>query len=298
MSLNPPTPPGPDQAISSGTQVAGQQQGLNTQSGVESQAGSMVNQGNQYGNINYTQTGVGPNGVPIYSANTSLNPTQQALYNQLTGTQSAAGGIGSGLLSSWEHDYGGEAPSKAIGDMYSGLTSQMMGREVAAQKPYFDTQTSQLQAQLANEGFTMNDPASVNAMRNLQGNQNQAIQGFEASQFMPTMNAATQQYQLPLTDAAQIASWTGPQSPTSQAVNAPGLNIQPANLIGATANMGNLQEQQYKNQMDQYSGMMNGIFGIGSDALGVMTGGMSLPFTSGLQSVPNPNGGGYAVGYT
>ena len=88
MSLGQPSPPSPQTDIAQGLQLGTQSLNqINTPAAVESQAGSNYNQFDPYGSVTYSQTGTGPGGVPIYSSNTSLSPTQQGLLNTLQGTQ-------------------------------------------------------------------------------------------------------------------------------------------------------------------------------------------------------------------
>ncbi len=71
--MSSPSPP----PVKDSGKVAEQQQQYNKQAGIESQAGSMVNQYNPYGSLTYSQTGTGPGGVPIYSSKMELTPAQQ-----------------------------------------------------------------------------------------------------------------------------------------------------------------------------------------------------------------------------
>src|ERR1700692_4006231 len=125
MSMfNPPDPNTSGQGLAQGQQVAAGQQTYNTNAGISSQAGSMVNQNNPYGSLSYSQTGTGPNGTPIYSATDTLSSPQQGLLNTLQGTQQQAGNAAGGLLGS--ANYGGSTPSATIGNMASGLEGQQM----------------------------------------------------------------------------------------------------------------------------------------------------------------------------
>jgi hypothetical protein len=81
---------------------------------------------------------------------------------------------------------------------------------------------------------------------------------------------ATQTYELPSQMAQSLAQFAAPTTPNSSFVNAPALNIQPANLIGATANAQTAAQNTYQDQQSQYNNMMSGLFGIGSGALGAM----------------------------
>src|ERR1700685_4365774 len=109
MSLGQPSPPNPAQIENDATQAENQQASLATGIGVQNQAGSNYNQSDPYGSLNYSQTGTGPGGTPIYSSNVSLSPAQQNLLNTLQGSQSTAGTQGGQLLQN--ANYGAAAPS-------------------------------------------------------------------------------------------------------------------------------------------------------------------------------------------
>jgi len=90
--------------------VSAQQQGSNIQSAVSGQAASNVNQVTPYGTLTYQQTGVGPNGVPTYTATTNLSPAQQQLVNTLQGTQQTAGTQAGQLLTNANYGANGPPP--------------------------------------------------------------------------------------------------------------------------------------------------------------------------------------------
>lgn len=278
MSLSPPSPDTAGQGLQQGQQVASGQQTFNTNAGESSQAGSMVNQNNPFGSLSYTQTGTGPNGTPIYTANTQLTPQQQQLFDQFMGTKGVAGQQGGSLLSG--ANYGSQSPTKAIGDMSSGLEGQMMSSYQAGNDPMQLTARQQMDTQLKNQGLQPGEPGYDNAMRGLVTSQTLGNDTANANYAQTAYQQAAQLFGMPLQMAESLSGFGAPQQPNQDFVQTPGLNIQPANLTGAVANANTAIEDQYKNQMSQYSGMMNGLFGIGSDALGVMTGGMSMPFTS------------------
>ncbi len=158
-------------------------------------------------------------------------------------------------------------------------------------------------------------------MRSLDTSQTLANDTANANYAPQAFQQASQLYGMPLGMAESLGQFGSPTTPNQSFVNAPGLNIQAANAIGATgtenqallggltgttaADLGaitgtnqaatgqsgiiqsqqDILNQQYKNQMAQQSGMWNGLFGIGADALGLMTGGASMPFTSAASSV-------------
>lgn len=254
--------------------VASNQQNLNTTAGQQSQQGSMVSQNTPTGSLTYSQTGTSSDGTPLYTATTALTPAQQGLLNTLQGTQQSAGTQGQNVITG--ANYGSVAPATAIGNATSGLTSQAMGQETAYLNPFFTQQTDQLDTKLKNEGFAPGQPGYDQAMNALKQSQGQTVTGFEASIEPQMYQQATSSYELPAQLAGSLAQLGAPSSPTFQST--PQLSIQPANLVGATANAQTAQQQTYQDQVNQNNAMMSGLFGIGTTALGVL----GAPFTGGL----------------
>jgi hypothetical protein len=318
-SMNPPDP----SSITSGTLGTGAAIGAQqTQANQQAQQGSMVNQNNPYGSLSYSQTGTGANGTPIYTANTTLTPQQQQLFNTLQGTQQQAGNTAGGDISTGNNllgtansmlpganqnintanqtignaNYGGTNSTAAIGNETSGLTGQLMNQYMAGVTPFQTTQTSQLDTQLRNQGLAPGNPAYDNAMRQNVSSQTLANDQAEA-QFEPqAFQQATTEYQMPATIGSELSGIGGQQATTGAGeatmgageaglgtglaqfgapgsvgqnlVNAP--QLQPANYVGAAGVGEQGSQAAYDAQMQQYSGMMNGIFGIGSDALSAL----------------------------
>jgi len=257
-----PNPNTAQQGVQMAQQLAPQQQQYNA----GAQASSNYNMYNPYGSTTFQQTGVGPNGMPTYSSNVSLNPQQQALLDQLTGTQRSAGGQAGALLGG--ANYGAQDPSSVIGNMTSGTTGELMKKQVDYYKPFFDYQTAQADTALRNQGFKPGDPAYDAQMRNVSGNQNLAVTQ-AAAQFEPqAFNQATTMYGIPAALGMQLANFGAPGNAIAQ--NVSGAAAQPVNLLGAAQGFGQNFNDQYKNQMQQYSDMMKGIGGIGSGIAGAM----------------------------
>ena len=216
--------------------VAQQQQQYNTQSGLQSQAGSMVNQANPYGSLQYSVTGTDAYGNPQYSANMAYNQPTQQLFNQ---AQQAAGSSGSmiptfnsaatGTLGQSGQNFGQAANAAnnsnalintGLGEIASGnygngnniagqtgaLTNQMMGLELNSLSPFMNMQTTHLDTSLQNKGIMPGTTAYDRAML-----QNQYGQGLTmsnaAAQFEPqAYNQAVSQYTLPATIGEGLVS--------------------------------------------------------------------------------------------
>jgi hypothetical protein len=253
--------------------VAGLQQQQNQTAGTQSQAGSMVNQNNPYGSLNYvTQKDpsgkpiTGPGGIPLYTANVTMSPIEQQLFNILTGTQTAAGTAGQKLISG--AGYGDKSPTDVIGDKTSGLTGQLLSGYTQAMQPFFTTQQQQLDTQLRNQGLFPGSPAYDNSMRSLQTNVANAVAG-ATSQFEPqAFNQASQLYQMPASIGGALAALGQPQTPNSSLVQTPQLNINPPDVIGAYANAENEALQAQQNNAAQTTSLINTLMSPINAALG------------------------------
>lgn len=263
MSTNPPDPPkGPDYNT-----VSNQQTTANTTAGVQSQSGSMPNQTNQYGSVTHEITGYDPvTGVPQYGINTKLDPTQQYLFNTLMGTKGVAGQQGQQLLAG--ANYGARQPTDVIGGMTSGITKDMLDKQVGFLQPFQQTEVDQLDTKLRNQGLFPGQPGYEVAMRRLNTDHSQAVQDFLSKAEPQAFQQASTMYGMPLSMSSALAGFGAPGDPTQNLVNTPALNIQPANIIGASANQGDLAMKQYAAEQAKYSNMMSGLMGIPTAVLG------------------------------
>jgi hypothetical protein len=245
--------------------------GINTPIAQENQAGSNYNQYDPYGSLTYSQTGTGPGGTPIYSSSVNLSPTQQNLLNLLQGTQTTAGGQASSLLSG--ANYGAESPTAAIGNLTSGLTGQNVASYLSSADPFFQTQASQLDTSLRNQGLAPGQPAYDNAMRQLNTSQGLSVYG-AAAQFEPqAFSQATTEYELPAALSQSLASFAAPANPTQQLQGGAALNIQTPNTTGDVGAEVTAAQNQYTAQQAQYNAMLGGLMGGvqgGANAIGAL----------------------------
>ena len=242
--------------------TAANQQNLNTQMLSEVQAASNVNQNTPTGSLTYKQTGVGPNGVPTYTATQTLSPAEQALLTTMQGTQQTAGSQAGNLLSNANYGAAGTDPSKTIGDATSGNTQALLSKETAYLDPQFKTQTDQLDAKLASQGIYPGSPAYTQQMRDLQLNQNQAVTGFLATAEPQAYQQAVSSYELPLSMASQELGLAQPAG--IGLTSTPQASGSPADLIGATSSANSANMAAYNAQLQQQNAMMSGLFGLGA----------------------------------
>jgi hypothetical protein len=268
MSLSSPQVP----TVPNPTTTADQQQALNTQMLEEVQGASNVNQQTPTGSLTYTQTGVGPNGVPTYTATQTLSPAEQQLLQTMQGTQQTAGTQAASLLSNANYGGAGQpSPAAAIGNSTSGETQALLGQETAYLNPQFTQQTNQLDTQLRSQGIFPGSPAYTQQMQNLQLNQNQAVTGFLATAEPQAYQQATSSYELPLTMAAQELGISQPAG--LGLTTTPQASGSPANLEGDVASANTANMAAYNAQLAQQNAMMSGLFGLGAASISGGTGG-------------------------
>ncbi len=259
MSNSPDVPKPTDPNV-----TAANQQNLNNSAATSSQAGSMVNQNNQYGSLSYNQTGTSPDGTPLYTATTKLTPENQQLLDILQGTKSIAGTAGQNLIQG--ANYGAAQPKDVIGDMSGGWLKDSMDKQIDYLRPQMDYDVDRLDTKLRNQGFEPGTPGYEKAMNALKQSQGQTITGFQASLQPTLLNQAMQMYALPASLGGSLAGLGAPTDPTW--INTPQRTVQPANLIGATANYDAANMKAYEAENAKNNAMMSGMFGIPSAILG------------------------------
>lgn len=258
MSLSSPDVP----SVPNPQVTAQQQQQLNTQTLEGLQAANNTNQVTPTGSLTYTQTGVGPNGIPTYTATQTLSPAEQQLLTTMQGTQTTAGQQAGNLLSGANYGAAGTDPSKIIGDATSGNTQALLKQETDYLNPQFTQQTNQLDTQLRSQGIFPGSPAYTQQMQNLQLNQNQAVTGFLATAEPQAYQQAVSSYQLPLSMAATELGLAQPAG--VGLTSTPQSTMNPANLEGDVASANSANMAAYNAQVNQQNAMMSGLFGLGA----------------------------------
>jgi hypothetical protein len=271
---SPTPPPVPDPYA-----VAAAQFNTNLATLESGQAANQTNQITPTGALQYYQTGVGPNGIPTYTAVSQLSPAEQEMLHLQQQGGALAGGAGANILANTFGQYS-QAPD--LSNNAGGLTQQLLGQETSYLNPYFQNQTSQLDTQLRNQGIMPGTPAYNQQMQQVQDNQNRAVTGFLAQAEPAAFSQAQAQYQTPLQTAAGLASLNNPQGP--MLTQTPQGAFAPTNVIQSVANSQNAAQQNYQDQLKQQNAMLSGLFGIGSAAINAFAPGLG---SLGAAAVPN-----------
>lgn len=252
-----PPPPVADPYATSAAQFQS-----NLAAGESAQAASNVNQITPTGSLMYYQTGIGPNGVPTYTAVQQLTPAQQELLTLQEQGKGLAGGAASNLLRGTFDQY---STPYDIGGPTSGTTKALLDQQVSYLSPYFQQQTDQLDNQLRNQGIMPGTPAYNQQMDAVRQQQNRSVTSFLAQAEPLAFNQAVQQYQLPLSTATQLFGLNQPMGVNPTAT--PGANYQPANVTGAVSSAQDAQMKAYQAQQQQDAAMMSGMFNTGAAAI-------------------------------
>lgn len=128
--------------------------------------------------------------------------------------------------------------------------------------PQWQTQQSNLENQLANQGITRGSAAWNSAMDQLGRSRNDAYAQARNQSVLTGLQARNQ-----LVNEAMALSGRGaPQ--TASAPQAPSTSIQAPDIQGAMQNQYNAEMAQWQQQQNNANNTMNGLFGLGSAALG------------------------------
>ena len=161
-----PKPPDPKEtsAAATGTAVA---------TSIANTAQGNMGQSNPYGSLTYEQTGTSTftdpytglsYDIPTYSANTTLSPEQQAIYNNQTAMQTSLGSAGATAAAGFTPTqtavptYNNYSTSAGLNTSYgsndySADRNEYEAALMARMQPQLDTQQQALDASLANQGI-------------------------------------------------------------------------------------------------------------------------------------------------
>ncbi len=298
--LKPSPPEAPDPVA-----TAEAQGGANVEAAIASALLNQQNVVGPQGTVSFAQTGgqdVGGQFVPSFTRTTELTPeaqaqfeAQQQLGGSLTGlAQEQVGRIGSALgtgvdVSGLPGLTGPEA--RDFGDQAAQLEQATFQRGLGLLDPGFARESADIEATLVERGLPFQSEAARRARAGLQerqglarenlalssvgaGRQEQSrLFNIEQAQAALANAARGQGFQeqafqrsLPIGDiAALLGTSPGVQQPQFQAT--PAFGVQAPDIIGSTFGAANLAQQQFGQQQQAQSGLLGGLFSLGSAAL-------------------------------
>lgn len=248
-------PKAPDPA-----QTAAAQGAWNSFTAQQQQAMNMTGQNSPWGSLSYQQTGtqtiIDPNGkpveVPMYTANTTLSPQQQAIYDQ---TQEAelklanianqqSGKVGELLNNPFEFN-NSDAEQWAY-DLASPRILQQQSKNEGA-----------LRSQLVASGIRPGTAQWDSEMARLTNANTDQLNQLALTGRSQAFNEALAQRNQPLNEIIGLMSGTQIQNPNATFAQTPQSQVAGVDYSG-------LVQQNYQNQMNQYNakvGALGGLFG-------------------------------------
>ncbi len=256
MSFGAPKAPDP-------TATSNTQQQYNIGAATDQNKINSYNQSGPQGSMSYVadpsspsgyrlQTSAGAYGTPLLGAAKDLATNSAGMYSQPFNLDAATGATAD-TLNRWT------------------------GRYV---QPIFDQQSSNLEAQLRNQGLTPGSEAYNNAKNLLARNQGDVTNQYLTQNEGQAFDQTKQNYQLPLQTISGLVQTGAPggfqSTPTAQ--------IQPANYQGAV-------QSNYQNELQNYENTWNNVGKLGVATAGLaaapFTGGTSLAAAGGLSGMFN-----------
>lgn len=266
MGKNTPTPPDPGQTAS----AQGQWNSFTAQ---QQQAMNMVGQNSPYGSLSYNQTGSttmkDPNGndisVPQFTANTTLSPSQQAIFDKTQSAQSNLAGLAenqSGMLK----DYLSKPFEFDNQDAADWAFDMGKGRILPQQKQ----DTEALQRQLLQRGLRPGTDQYAAEMTRLQAGQGDQLNQLALQGRSQAFNEAAYTRSAPINEITSLLSGSQVTQPGSTFASTPQTQVGGVDYSG-------LVNSNYAQQTAANNAQMGGMFGLGGTlAAGAMKYGLPL----------------------
>jgi hypothetical protein len=285
MGKSKPSAPAP--VVVNPQQSAASQATFNKDAALQQRALNMVDQYTPQGSIKYEATGQDVEGIPQYKVTQSLSPEQQGLYdssNRLSQQyadigESQLGKVGAKLSDPFSLDSLGAAPT-----INAQTRTDTLAKMMQRQQPQMDRDRASLETSLANQGFAVGSAGYNNAMDERNRAMNDMYLGADlgASSEMANMyglesaardrsiNEMVMQRNQPMSELSAFMSGSQPSSPkflptTQGSIQAPDFM---GAQYGSAAAQNAAKQNAYNQQMGQSNAAMQGLYGLGSAAIG------------------------------
>lgn len=257
-------PAAPDPA-----QTAAAQGGWNSFTAQQQQAMNMVGQNSPWGSLNYSQTGTttltDPSGkqitVPQFTANTTLSPSQQAIFDQSQKAQSNLAGLAeqqSGMLKDYL-----TKPFSFTNDDASNWAYDLASQRILPQQK-LDTEA--MQRQLLQRGLRPGTEQYDSEMRRLTNSQSDQLNQLALQGRSQAFNEAAYTRSAPINEISSLLSGSQVTQPGSTFASTPQTQVGGVDYSG-------LVNSNYQSQLQQSNAALGGMFGLGGTLGGALLGG-------------------------
>lgn len=212
-----------------------------------------VNQNTPQGSLTYTE-GTWADGSPKLTANTTLNPQQQAIFNQTQQMQGNLAGLGVS-----QSERLGQLLSQPFSLDNEATESRLMELGSKRLNPALDARRKSTEQDLFNRGVRPGSEAYRQGMEAVTQGENDAYNQLLLTGRGQAVNEALTERNQPVNEIMAIAGGSQVQQPQFQ--QTPQSGVAPTDITGSI-------NQNYQNQLSSYNAGMSGLFGLGSAALG------------------------------
>lgn len=263
----PKSPKPPDPIATAGAQTS-----TNIGTALAEQMMNMTGQVTPYGSLSYDQTGTYDYrdpltgrvyNLPRFTANQTLAPGQQAIFDQFQGGQLNLAELFNDR-SAWAQDYlntpfslGNEATEARLFELGRGRLD-----------PMFAEREQQLRTDLANRGITEGSEGWQREMQRFGQGQNDAYNQLLLTGRSQAANEALTERNQPLNEILALMSGSQVQQPNF--VNTPQSQLPTVDYAGLVQNNYQNQMNAYNQQMAGRQNLLGGLFGLGA---GLLSGG-------------------------
>lgn len=251
----PSPPPAPDPK-----ETAAAQAQMNKETAVAQYGLNATNQITPQGTSTYRQIGTWSDGTPRFEQTTAYSPTEQNIYETGAKTRQNLADIGS-------------TQSAKIGDLLNtpySLNEATQNKISQLQKGFLDPQWTEqedrLKDQLINSGVRQGSDAYTRAMRDFSTNRQRAYDQSYLDSYNTAQQSSLAERNQPINEITALMSGSQVSNPSFGSTPSPG--VAPTDYLGAVQQNLNQQNLGYQAQVNQNQGLMSGIFGLGSAALG------------------------------
>jgi hypothetical protein len=251
----PEAPAAPDPAKTAAAQATANKETAVAQYGLNA-----TNQVTPNGSLTYKQIGSWEDGTPRFEATTALSPQQQSLYDKGNITQNNLADIGTSQSAKI-----GELLNKPL-DLNTATESKIDDLGRARLDPQFAREGAALDTSLINKGIRPGSTAWNDAHTQFSQQKNDAYnQLYLSGRGQGAQEALTQRNQ-PINEITALLS--GSQVSQPGFTNTPNPGVAPTDVIGAQQQSLNQQNVGYNAQLANQQGLTNGLFKLGSAAIG------------------------------
>jgi len=251
----PQAPAAPDPAKTAAAQATANKETAVAQYGLNA-----TNQVTPQGSLSYKQIGTWSDGTPRFEATTAYSPEQQSLYNKSLVTQGNLADIGTSQSAKI-----GELLNKPL-DLNTATENKIDELGRARLDPQFAREGAALDTSLINKGIRPGSQAWNDAHTQFSQQKNDAYnQLYLSGRGQGAQEALTQRNQ-PINEITALLS--GSQVSQPGFTNTPQPGVAPTDVIGAQQQSLNQQNVGYNAQVANQQGLTNGLFKLGSAALG------------------------------